>query len=168
MLGVYGDGINKPITTISLKSRDAMLSVLEARDKECQESLSAVEGRLAFLETKFEDTSPFIDSTKANATHPLPGSVFSTKAASQLPKPSFADMVKQGSTPKPSKMPKKLSPEELGCIFQGLAPKPPRSINTVYSTGIRAQKISFLKSLLNDQYNVSLQTFSQSTSLVSL
>ena len=90
----------------ALKSRDAMLSILEARDNELQESLSAVERRLAFLETKFEDTSSFIDSTKAAATHPLPGPVFSTKATSQLPKPSFADMVKQGPTPKPSKKPK--------------------------------------------------------------
>jgi hypothetical protein len=72
-------------------------------------------------------------------------------------KPSFADLVKQGPFPKPMPKPRKLSPDELGRVFQGLAPKPPRNINAVYVTGIKAQKITHLKSILKTQCDVSLR-----------
>ena len=83
-----------------------------------------------------------------------------------LPKPngpiSFAQVVEKGPKPQDigktaEKPAKKLTQEQLGRVFKGLSPNPPRSINAVYAVGISAQKIGKLKTILKEQCQVSLR-----------
>jgi hypothetical protein len=54
----------------------------------------------------------------------------------------------------PPKRGRKLSPEELERVFHS---KPPRNITAIYVTGIKAQKIRSLKTILKEQCNVTLR-----------
>jgi hypothetical protein len=147
--------LNEKLTN-DLSMKDAKIAALEVSSQRLEERLSVLESKIL----------PVEDNASQAPAAPL--QFHTKKASTRSGSPSFADVVTQGPSPKPaepkpprdeSKQVKKLSPEELSRVLLGLSPKPPRvrNINAVFATGIRAQKIRSLKTILKEQCNVALR-----------
>jgi hypothetical protein len=141
------------------QQRDHLLDLLrsqEAKTEALEEKLARQEARIARLEARGYVTPVVVEAQKITA---VPSELPSfAKMVADGPKPKAKNLAQGTNPPRRTEQPgRRLTPEQLGRVFKGLSPNPPRAINAVFAVGITAQKIGKLKKLLKDQCQVSLR-----------